>query len=41
MVFFQDAKSSQTKHENCLLEASYRNSQTSKLELLTKKVKGL
>ena len=35
--FFQDAKSSLTKHKKCLLEASYGSSQTSKLELFTKK----
>ena len=35
------AKSSLTKHKNCLLEASYGTSQTSKLELFTKKVNDL
>ena len=29
--FFQDAKSSKTKHKKCFLEASYGTSQTSKL----------
>ena len=37
-VFFQDAKSSLTKHKKCLLEASYGTSQASKLEPFTKKV---
>ena len=35
--FFQDIKSSLTKHKKCLLEASYGTSQTSKVELFTKK----
>ena len=37
-TFFQDAKSSLTKYQKCLLEVSYGTSQTSKLELFTKKV---
>ena len=40
-AFFQDAKSSLTKHKKYLLEASYETSQTSKVELSTKKVNGL
>ena len=35
--FFQDAKSSLTKHKKCLLETSYGPSETSRLELFTKK----
>ena len=34
-------KSSLTKHKNYLLETPYRTSETSKLEVLTKKVNGL
>ena len=34
-------KSSLTKHKNYLLQAPYRASETSKLELFTKKVNGL
>ena len=34
-------KSSLTKHKNYLLQTPYRTSETSKLELLTKKVNGL
>ena len=37
-AFFHGAKSSLTKHKECFLEASYGTSQTSKLELFTKKV---
>ena len=36
--FFQDIKSSPTKHKKCFLEASYGTSQTSKVELCRKKV---
>ena len=39
--FFQDAKSSLTKHKKCFLEASYGISQTSKLQPFTKKVNDL
>ena len=39
--FFQDAKSSLAKHKKFLLEASYGTSETSKLELFTKKVNNL
>ena len=34
-------KSSLTKHKKYLLEVPYRTSETSKLELFTKKVNGL
>ena len=40
-ALFQDAKSSLTKHKRCFMEVSYGTSQTSKLELLQKKVNGL
>ena len=36
--FFQDAKSSLTKHKKYLLQTFYRTTETSKLELFTKKV---
>ena len=39
--FFQDPKSSLTKHKKCLLEASYGTSQTSKFELFAKGVNDL
>ena len=38
-AFFQDAKSSLTKHKKCLIEAFYGTSET-KLEPFTKKVNG-
>ena len=37
-AFFEDAKSSLTKHKKCLLETSYRTSQTSKLSFLQQKL---
>ena len=36
--FFQDAKSSLTNHKKYLLQTLYRTTETSKLELFTKKV---
>ena len=39
--FFQDVKSSLTKHKKCFLEASYGISQTSNLQPCAKKVNGL
>ena len=40
-AFFQNTKSSLTKHKKCLLEASYETSEISKFELFRNKVNGL